>query len=82
MSITKETLDFMVENRIQNSRIWFQEHRQEYIEHVKAPLTELAERLEPCIRSIDPELITNPSRVVSRINRDTRFTKDKSIYQR
>ena len=39
MSITKETLDFMVENRIQNSRIWFQEHRQEYIEHVKAPLT-------------------------------------------
>ena len=81
MSITKETLDFMVENRIQNSRIWFQEHRQEYIEHVKAPLTELAERLEPCIRSIDPELITNPSRVVSRINRDTRFTKDKSLYR-
>ena len=81
MPITKETLDFMVENRIQNSRSWFQEHRKQYTEYVRTPLIELVERLEPCIRSIDPELITNPSRVISRIHRDTRFTKDKSLYR-
>lgn len=81
MSITKETLDFLVENRIQNSRSWFQEHKKEYTEYVRKPLIELVERLEPCIRSIDERLITTPSRVISRVNRDTLFTKDKSLYR-
>ena len=30
MALSKETLDFLVENRIQNSRSWFLEHRKEY----------------------------------------------------
>ena len=81
MSITKETLDFLVENRIQNSREWFLTHKEQYQMYVKKPLIELAQQLEPTVRGLDPQLITFPSRVVSRINRDTRYTKDKSLYR-
>lgn len=81
MPITKETLDFLIENRIQNSRSWFAEHKEQYQKQVRVPLLELAERLEPCVREIDPEIVTIPSKVISRVNRDTRYTKDKSLYR-
>ena len=81
MSISRETLDFLVENRIQNSRSWFLEHKAQYQQVVKVPLLELAERLAPTAQELDSQLITVPSRVISRINRDTRFSKDKSLYR-
>lgn len=81
MSLSKETLDFLVENRIRNSREWFSAHQTEYRKYVKGPLLELAEQLAPAAARIDPEIIAIPSRSMSRINRDTRFTKDKSLYR-
>lgn len=81
MALSKETLDFLVENRIQNSRSWFLGHRKEYQKYVKQPLLELAQQLAVCAAEIDPDIIAVPSRAVSRINRDTRFTKDKALYR-
>lgn len=81
MALSKETLDFLVENRIQNSRSWFLEHRKEYQKYVKQPLLELAQQLAVCAAEIDPDIIAVPSRAISRINRDTRFTKDKALYR-
>lgn len=83
MPISKETLDFLVENRLQNSRDWFHEHKSIYQEVVLAPLTELVEKLAPVMWEIDPLLITTPKvcKTISRIYRDTRYTKDKSLYR-
>ena len=45
------------------------------------PALALAEALSPTVEAIDPLLERRPNRVVSRINRDIRFTKDKSPYR-
>lgn len=83
MPLSGKTLDFLMENRLQNSRVWFQEHKKEYQENVIAPMTQLVERLTPAMMEIDPELITEAkvSKTISRVYRDTRFSKDKSLYR-
>ena len=83
MPITRKTLEFLMENRMQNSREWFHAHRAEYQKYVIDPMTALARELEPVMNGIDAELITEPKvgKALSRINRDTRFTKDKSFYR-
>ncbi len=83
MPISKETLDFLVENRFQNSREWFHAHKKTYEKLVLAPLVELVEQLAPTMWEIDPLLVTTPKvcKTISRVYRDTRFTKDKSLYR-
>jgi len=81
MSFSQETLDFLFENKLNDSRAWFHEHHDTYEKVVVAPLKALAAQLEPTMLQIDPLMITTPRRVLSRINRDTRFTHDKSLYR-
>lgn len=83
MPITRETLDFLAENRLRNSRDWFHAHRAEYLKYVIEPLSELSERLAPSVLAIDDQLITAPKvgKSISRVYRDTRFSKDKSLYR-
>lgn len=78
-----QTLDFLIENRIQNSREWFEAHRPVYNQYVLAPLRELVEALTPTMLEIDPEFTVAPSvnKTISRIYRDTRFSHDKSLYR-
>ena len=47
------------------------------------PFVELVTRLSPEMLKIDPQLITEAcvDRSLSRIHRDTRFSKDKSLYR-
>lgn len=83
MPISVKTLDFLVENRLNNSRAWYQEHKEQYKELVLTPLIELVEQLAPTMREIDSRIIAEPrvDRSISRIYRDTRFSKDKSLYR-
>lgn len=78
---TQETMDFLFENKMKDSREWFNEHRSTYIEKVKKPMQQLVSELAPCALEIDSEIVADPKRIISRINRDTRFSKDKSIYR-
>ena len=80
---SRKTLDFLVENRIQNSRSWFEEHRQDYNAYVLAPLRELVLALTPTMLKIDPLFTVEPSvnKTIARIYRDTRFSRDKSLYR-
>lgn len=83
MAISAKTLDFLAKNRLRNSRSWYLEHKGDYQEYVLAPLMELVQRLGPVAKQIDPILITEPKvdRTISRIYRDTRFSRDKSLYR-
>lgn len=78
---TDRTFEFFMAIRFNNNRPFFLENRNWYEEAVRTPMRELAAELAPCIEAIDPELETRPEKVVSRINRDIRFTKDKSPYR-
>lgn len=67
--------------RFNNNATFFEEHRADYERSVKAPLYALAEDLAFAVQAVDASLETRPSRVVSRIRRDTRFARDKSPYR-
>jgi uncharacterized protein (TIGR02453 family) len=78
---TSETLRFLFENKVNDSKAWYEEHKSQYKEYVYNPFEELVIELAPAITEIDSNLITIPSKIISRIRRDTRFTKDKSLYR-
>lgn len=70
MPITENTLNFLIENRQENSKDWFHENRPAYTSDVLEPLTELVEALTPVMLDIDPHFETNP-RVDKTISRFT-----------
>jgi len=78
-----ETIPFFIELKLNDSKSWYQEHKEEYKKYALEPFQRLVEDLTDTIRSIDPELDTTPSsgRSISRIYRDIRFSKDKSLYR-
>lgn len=78
-----QTFDFLMENRFMNSKEWFLEHKPVYNEYVLKPLTELAIEMAPSIEMLDPAIVTTPkiNKVLSRIYRDTRYSKDKMLFR-
>jgi uncharacterized protein (TIGR02453 family) len=83
MPLSKDTLDFLVENRMRNDRPWYNDHKREFSDKVLEPLKELVMAMTPAMREIDPlfELAPKVDRTISRIYRDTRFTHDKSLFR-
>ena len=47
MPFTDDTLEFLVRNRLTDSRPWFHEHREEYEKLVVEPMAELVTALTP-----------------------------------
>ena len=79
--LTEETYRFFWDVAFHNDIGWFEENRDRYKAAVQRPLQALAAELAPTVRSIDERLNVRPAAVVSRIRRDTRYTKDKSPYR-
>ena len=78
---SQETIDFFFQLRENNNKQWFHEHREEYQKYVQEPFKELVMEMGPMMLSIDPQFEIAPRRAISRINRDIRFTRDKSPYR-
>lgn len=76
--LSAKLLDFLFENRLNDSKEWFNEHKEDYKEYVEKPVRELAETLLPVITGIDSKI---DKMHVSRIYRDARFCKGKSIFR-
>jgi uncharacterized protein (TIGR02453 family) len=64
-----------------NTREWFQAHRDEYEHEVRAPLAALAEEMDVRFAELAPEIVGDPKRSLFRIHRDVRFSSDKSPYK-
>ncbi len=77
----EETMKFLLENKLNNSKDWYESHKSLYKQYVYNPFVELVTELAPAMTQIDSRLITVPSKLISRVRRDTRFTKDKSLYR-
>lgn len=78
---TPEALMLLAENRFQNSKAFYEEHKQELNQLAVRPMRQIAQALAPQMEKLDPLMNLNPVRMVSRIRRDNRFTKDKSLYR-
>ena len=74
-------LDLLIENRLMNSQMFYEEHKAEIKKLAVEPFYALCERMTEEMLAIDPCFVTVPSRMVSRVRRDTRYTKDKTLYR-
>ena len=79
MPFSQRSVDFLFENRLHDSREWFNEHREYYRIYVTEPMKELILELAPTILKIDPLIEINPARI-SRLYRDMRLHPD-SIFR-
>lgn len=76
-----EMIDFMMQIRLNNNKEFMSANRSEYEKLMKQPYYRLIEALTPAVLRIDPGMEVRPCKVLSRIFRDTRFSKDKSPYR-
>ena len=78
---TQEALSFLSDIRFNNHQTFYEANQERYEKYVKLPLRELSNEMTPVVQLIDPRLDTRPGRTMSRIRRDTRYTKDKSPFR-
>lgn len=67
-----------------NNREWFHAHKQTYERHVREPFQQLLIDLQPALQAISPHLRSDPRThggSLYRIQRDTRFSADKTPYK-
>ena len=81
--IDPRTFAFLSGLKANNTKEWFKDHRPDY-EDVKANLVEVAEKLTAEVARFDDAIRQSgfdPSMAVTRMNRDMRFSKDKTPYK-
>jgi uncharacterized protein (TIGR02453 family) len=81
MPFTPATMQFLRDLARNNRKVWFEAHRTDYEELVKAPMGELIEDMDVRLARLAPELVGDPRRSMFRIYSDIRFSKDKSPYK-
>jgi len=78
---TDDSIQFFLDLRFHNYTEYFHEQHDRYVEHVQQPFYALIEDLAPLMLEIDPGMEVRPYKCLSRIHRDTRFSRDKSPYR-
>jgi uncharacterized protein (TIGR02453 family) len=79
---SRKTFAFLRDLGRNNDKAWFKTHRAVYDEHVLQPLRDLVTDLADFMLGIDLSFEVAPAvgKTISRIYRDTRFSKDKSPF--
>lgn len=80
---TSESFQFFRELAENNNKPWFDRNRERYESYVVGVFRSLLATLEPFLLELNPNFETagKTNRNLSRINRDIRFSKDKSPYK-
>lgn len=73
-------LEFFKELAKNNTTAWFNQNRQTYEKEVKKPFFFFVEEMISRIQKYEPEVQIKPSDAIMRINKDIRFSKDKTPY--
>ena len=78
---SEETIQFFLDLKFHNNTTFFHEQHDRYVSCVQQPFYEMIADLAPDMLKIDPQMEVRPHKCLSRIHRDTRFTRDKSPYR-
>ena len=78
---TKDFIGFFSDLENNNNRDWFHENKKRYETSVKGPFESLVSALISELSKVYPEMTITPKDAIFRINRDIRFSKDKSPYK-
>ena len=76
-----ELIPFFLDIRFHNDRSFMDANRKRYESAVRQPFYDFIGEMAPTLLSINPDFELRPAKCLSRINRDTRFSKDKSPYR-
>lgn len=74
-------LDLLVENQMMDSPAFYEAHKAQIKELAIRPFYDLCETIKADMLAIDSAFVVTPARMVSRVRRDTRYTKDKTLYR-
>ncbi len=77
----KEAFRFFSTLEKNNDRDWFEAHKDDYLQHVKAPMEEFVAAVGGKMARFAPDYVTEPKRAIFRIYRDTRFSSNKTPYK-
>jgi uncharacterized protein (TIGR02453 family) len=77
----REGIEFFRGLSRHNHRDWFQPRKPIFEEQVKQPMRDLVAAVNRAMLRFAPEYVTDPSKAVYRIYRDTRFSADKTPYK-
>ncbi len=78
---TKEYLKFFKNLAANNHKNWFDNNRKIYELVVREPFKVFISDVIEAVYQIDPEIVIEPKNAIFRINRDIRFSKDKTPYK-
>jgi uncharacterized protein (TIGR02453 family) len=80
---SKKTLTFFNDLQLNNNKNWFENHRSDYNQFILQPFKSIVIDLTDFMLSIDDLFEVTPAvnKTISRIYRDTRFSKDKSLFR-
>ncbi|MEI8185988.1 MAG: DUF2461 domain-containing protein [Chlorobiaceae bacterium] len=81
--ITNNTLEFLSNLKANNNKVWFDEHKKEY-QKAQGNFLDTVVKLLALISSFDVDIASSyidPKACIMRINRDIRFSKDKTPYK-
>src|SRR5689334_6134225 len=81
MPFTPAALRFLRGLAKNNNKAWFEAHRTEYESEVREPMRDLIGEMNVRFAKFAPEMVGDPKRSMFRINRDIRFSQDKSPYK-
>ncbi len=79
--IKPEILFLAAQNRFENSRVFYEEHKQELKDGFTVPMRQIAAQIAEQLHKADDKIMTDPVKMVSRFFRDTRYSKDKHLYR-
>lgn len=77
----KSLLVFLEDLEKNNSKEWFHENKKRYELEVKAPFKLFVDDLQATLQPFYPEIDLSDRTSIQRINRDVRFSKDKTPYK-
>jgi uncharacterized protein (TIGR02453 family) len=75
-----DAIQFLLELQAEQSRTWFKAHQDDYVRLLRRPLELLVAELQARLTNVYPH-IGSVEPHIFRIQRDTRFAKDKSPYK-
>lgn len=76
----QDFIDFFKDLQTNNNKEWFDANRKRYESSIKKPFTKFVDEMIGRINAEDPEVRIEAKDAVMRINRDIRFSPDKTPY--
>ncbi len=79
--LSEAALKFLRGLKRNNDRVWFEDRRDLYERELKAPMLAIIGEVNEAMLAFAPDHIRPPQKIMMRIYRDIRFSKDKRPYK-